>query len=265
MSDLIFPKSEYRIEHAQRFIYDQFGHATVLRPAPQLKFGLNSGVGASFATIQTFPGSEVHETYVASDLITHISSGNAADTEEVSITGFTLSGGNFTRVEQVVTLVGQTKTALTTPLARVERVSNNNGNELVGVVYVYEDVAETNGVPDTDTAVHIMIPAGDQQSFKASLTLASDEYYLITQMAMSVDKKTNASIDVRLESRQFGKVFKPMVQSSASTTGTGTVPAILDPVGIMFPNSDVRLVASASTTNVSVSGWMNGYIAKVVT
>jgi len=210
----------------------------------------------------TLPGSELHETYVAANTITHIASATAGDTEIVKLEGHTVDGsGDFTFVIQSVTLAGQTKTALGTPLARVTRCYNTGATDLVGAVYIAEDVTFTAGVPQTDTAIHAIVRAGKNQTEKCATTLSSVDYWIITHAYMDVLEKTAAFASTELQVREKGSVFLQKVAFAASS-GTHTSFSF-DPYLIAPANSDVRLVAVADGASTDVGGGIQGFLATV--
>lgn len=257
--------TEPRIYHAYNTIFEEFGDRVVIKPRTLYKFGRNEGVGtASFATVQTLPGSELNETYVSTNAIDQIVSSSASDSEEIFIEGHTIDGnGDFTFVTQVATLNGQTKVALSTPLARCTRLFNNNSNNLVGNVYVFQDGTVTSGVPDTDSGIHCIIPAGKNQSFKASTTASKEDYFLITQLGGGVDQKSSAAVDFLLQVRRKEKVFREILEFTVNSAG-GTYSSItLNPPIIVPKNSDVRMTAIASANSTAVTAFMNGYLAKI--
>jgi len=123
------PVSDPWVTHAINNIQSIYGDEVNVRTrnGDITKFGHNHLIGTSIATIMHLPAGILHETYVAADLINSIISTDNADTQEVYIEGHTIDGsGNFTFVTQLVTLTGQTVAALSTPLARVSRMYNNN-------------------------------------------------------------------------------------------------------------------------------------------
>lgn len=198
------------------------------------------------------------ETYVASDLITSAVSTAAGDTEEVKIEGHTVSNGVFTFVVQTLTLTGQTAATLSTPLARCTRIYNNNGTELTGVVSVCEDDTYASGVPNTPAGVHCQIRAGRQQSEKAATTISDLDYWVITSFYADTLEKTAASVDVDLEVRYAGKVFRQVANISCSTNHRANFG--FKPYLVVPPNSDVRLVARASANGKDVSGGIEGVL-----
>ena len=175
----------------------------------------------------------------------------------------TATSQDKTFVSQNVTLAGQTKTALTTDLARVTRAfvpAQNRAANLVGTIYVAEDVTFTAGVPQTDTAVHLTIPAGENQSQKTSTTLSSVDYYIVSSFFVDTLEKNTAYVDCRLEVREVGGVFRPASPwISASNNAPNHFP--FDQYIIIPPNADVRAVARADSGGTRfVSGGIQGYL-----
>ncbi len=169
----------------------------------------------------------------------------------------------FTFLTQVVSLNGQTRVPLPTPVARVSRLYNNNGTELLGAVHVYEDTPLVAGVPQDRTKVHAHIPQGFQQSFKAATTFSDGDYYIVTGGFGSVSNKQAASVDFYLEVRAAGKIFRQGAAVSASSTG-GAWDIKLDPCIIIPKNSDIRITCETSTQGAVVFGSFKGYLAKVI-
>lgn len=252
-----------KLAHAIEVIASDYGDTVSVSSKAKdlLKFGRNENVGSSTAaTIMTLKGSETSETFVSTNAITHISSA-AADTVEIVVEGHTISGTDLTFVSQTVTLQGTTKTALSTPMARATRAYNNGATNLTGPVYVYEDVAAPSGVPGTDSAVHLIIPAGKNQSVKASTSLSSQDYWIVTNFYADVLEKASAFVTVELQTRKVGKVFRERAILSASNSSRGLF--TFDPYFIIPTNTDIRLQALSSGTNIDTSGGIQGYLAVV--
>ena len=254
-----------RLVQAEREIQSTFGDVVSIdkKAKSLIKFGKSADLSANgTSTVWTVGG---HEVYVNDNLITHISSSSAADVYEVLLECHTVSGtgqdAKFSFLTQTVTLQGQTKVALPTPVARVSQVFNNNGVELVGRVTVYEDVAITAGVPNDPTKIHIDIPVGLQGSFKAATTFSDEDYYVLTGGFGSVSLKQSAAADFYLEVREVGKVFVQRAAVSASSGGPWDID--LDPAVIIPRNADVRITVETDTNNAVVFGVFKGYLAKV--
>jgi hypothetical protein len=258
-----------RLVQGEREVYSTYGQrvSTDAKAKSLLKFG-KSGDLSSTAGLQTVWSVDGNETYISDNLIDRVISSSTSDTQEVTIEGHTIEGAGvdakFTFVVQTATLSGQTPIALTTPLARVSRVNNNSSTEVVGVVSVYEDSAVTGGVPNDVTKVHIDIPLGFQQSFKAATTFSNTDYFFLTGCYGAVSQKQTASADFYIELREVGKSFRQIACLTASSTG-GAFNIEFDPAIIVPRNADVRVRCTTGTNNAVVFTNFRGYLAKVVT
>ena len=256
-----------KLVQAEREIQATFGDVVSIdkKAKSLVKFGkskeLNAGV---LETVWPVGGNEV---YVDTNAIDSISSSNANDTQEVYMECHTVEGTGedqkFTFMTQVVTLNGRNRVPLPSPVARVSRVYNNNGTELQGQVYVYQDTPITNGVPTDITKVHAVIPQGFQQSFKAATTFSNEDYYILTGGFGSVSNKQAANVDFYLEVRTAGKIFRQGAAVSAASTG-GSWVIELDPAIIIPKNSDIRVRCDAGTNGAVVFASFKGYLAKVI-
>lgn len=256
---------EFSVKLAEEIIFDTFGDRVSVweKKKTLLKFGKREDVGTSTATIAKLGAGELHETYVSTNAITTISSSDAGDTGAAKLEYHTVSGGVFTFGIQDVTLNGQNQVTLTTPCARVSRLYNDTSTDWVGDIYVYETDTATAGVPNTATKVHMVVPAGQNQTFKMATTISNTDYWIVTGGAASVNKKTSASVDFELQIRQANKVFRPAAIITLDSASGNNFEVFFDPPVIVPKNADVRVVATASTTAVAVSAWINGYLAKV--
>ena len=252
-----------RLVQGEREIQQTYGDkVSIDRKAKSLvKFGRSAQLGTgSLETVWSVGG---NETYLSTNSISHISSSSASDTQEVTIEGHTLSNNEFTFVIQTATLNGQNTVALNTDLARVSRIYNSDSTEFVGRVVVYENTALSGGVPTDETKIHIDIPAGFQQSFKAATTFSKNDYFIMTGFYGSVSARQSGSVDFYPEIRQVGKVFRQAGCFTGSTNG-GSTEIALDPPLIVPKNADIRIRCETETNNLVVFGIFKGYIAKVL-
>ena len=256
-----------RLVQGEREIQATYGdYVSIDKKAKSLiKFGKSASLTTNILqTIWTVGG---HEVYVSDNTIAYVSSSDATDAQEVTIEGHTITGTGFdqefTFVTQNVTLNGQTPVALATPLARTSRMYNNNGQELVGRIVVYENTTVVGGVPSDTTKIHLDIPAGFQSSFKAATTFSKEDYYLITGAYGAVSLKQSAAVDFYIEIRDAGKTFRQAALFTASSAG-GAFNIELDPCIIVPKNADVRITCETSSNNAVAFGVFRGYLAKVV-
>ena len=252
-----------RLVQAEREIESTFGdRVSIDRKAKSLiKFGRSAELGTiGLETVWAVGG---NETYVSANTISHISSSSALDTQEIYVEGHTVDSGEFTFVTQTATLSGNTKVSLSTPLARVSRISNNDSTEVAGRVVVYEDTTVSGGVPTDETKIHIDLVDGHQQSFKAATTLSNEDYYVMTGFYGAVSAKQSAAVDFYVEIRNPNGVFLPKACFTASSSG-GNSDVSLDPAIIVPKNSDIRVRCETETNNAVVFGIFKGYLAKVM-
>ena len=252
-----------RLVQAEREIERQFGQkVSIDRKAKSLiKFGKSAPLATgSLQTVWTVGG---NETYVSGNTIDSISSSSALDTEQVYLECHTVDeNGDFTFLSQVVTLNGQTRVALPVPVARVSLAYNNNGTELAGRVVVYENTTLVGGIPTDVSKIHIDIPLGLQESFKAATTFSSTDYFILTGGFGSVSLKQDGAADFYLEVREKGKVFRQVAAVSAASASPWNID--LDPAVVLPKNSDIRVRVETSTNNVVVFTVFQGYLAKIL-
>lgn len=256
---------DFWLEKAIHDIKKNYGHEVSIweKGKDLLKFGRSEAVQTGTkTTLMTLPSGVYNETYASDNVITHVSSSSGSDTVEIVVEGHTISGGNLTFVSQTVTLAGQTKTALTTPMARANRAYNDSGTDLVGNIYFYHDTAITAGIPNDLSTVHLMIRAGENNTEKCATSISSADYWIITGVYADVIEKTASTAEIVFESRVIGKVFREAFELTASNT-SGTYRQG-HPYVIVRPNSDVRLRALASAANTQVSGGIVGVLAKII-
>jgi len=255
-----------RLVQAEREIYQSFGEVVSIdtKAKSLVKFGKSSALSTgSLQTVWTVGG---NETYVSANTIDSISSSSVNDQEEIYIEGHTVTGTGvdqkFTFVSQTVTLNGQTRVALPIPLARVSMAYNNNGTLLVGRVVVYENTAIVGGIPTDPSKIHIDIPLGFQESFKAATTFSNIDYYILTGGFGSVSLKQDGSADFYLEIREPGKVFRQVAGVSATNAGPWSIN--LDPAVVIPKNCDIRVSVDSGSNNLVVFTSFQGYLAKVI-
>ena len=252
-----------RLVQAEREIEATYGDrvSTDRKAKSLLKFGRSAELGtAGLETVWTVGGNEV---YVSDNSISFISSSSSSDTQQISVEGHTVDvNGNFTFVEQTVTLDGQDPVALDTDLARVSRAYNSGSTEISGRVVVYENTTVSGGVPTDATKLHIDIPLGFQQSFKAATSFSSEDYYVMTGFYGAVSAKQSAAVDFYIEVKKSNGVFLQRACFTASSSG-GNSDISLDPAIIVPKNSDVCVRCETSDNNAVVFGIFKGYLAKV--
>lgn len=225
------------------------------------KWGANFDLDTAEEEISTTGGTP---TYSTSNDITHFSSSSAADTQIIRIEGQTVDGsGNFTFVVQQDTVVGQTKTALVTPLARVTRLQNLGSVGFAGTLYVYRDVSVTAGVPVSD--IQMTIAVGDNQSKKCATTISQSDVWVITKVsfALKSGSPSGTNVDFEVQVREKGGVFLEKYSTTVSDASSNYTEPLPVPIFVK-PNSDVRVIGVSDTNNATVTARLAGYLGRVV-
>ena len=228
-----------------------------------IKFGQNESAGGSSAvTVMTLGSGQIQEDYVSANSITHFASSSTSEGSMV-VEGHTISGTDFTPVTQTVTLAGQTKTALTTPLARVHRIYNDSTAVWLSNVYVARNVTFTNGIPQDSSAIHIVGIASEGQSLKAAMTSASTEFFFITDVYADVNAGfTTTQVDMRVRMRLAGKTFRTQHEMTINSDSQPHIKFEFKPYLIIPNNSDIELTANSTSVGVSVSGGFSAIFAE---
>lgn len=254
-----FLRPDYRLRHAIYQVYSDTGRDIWVKPKALTKFGRNDDHDndATFETVWQRGG---HETLISTNGIDTISSSNAGDDQTVTIEGHTISGTDLTFSVQTATLDGQNKVTLATPLARTTRMYNTGTTDFAGTIYVYEDDTVLLGVPQTAANIHLQTSGSNNQSLKCSTSISSTDYWLITQVGIMANRQGSTSIDGRLQLAEVGKVWRTRFPISAGSNGETFSTIQLDPVLIVPPNHDVRMIAASSANNASVGAFIGGYL-----
>lgn len=270
-TQIVHPLSDFYLQKAVIDIYRTYGDEVgVLEKAKNLvKFGRSEQVQtATKTTLMTLPAGIYNETYATTNAITTVSSASTLDTSanntaDVVIEGHYFDGnGDLIFHVQSAILNGQNQVTLSQALCRATRIYNADSVEITGPVYVYRTGTATAGVPDTSANVHLMMRAGEQQSEKASTSVSSTDYWIITGAYADMLSKNDWNAEVAVEVRELGGVFRKVFDMSCSKA-SGVVrkgtPYIIVP-----PNSDIRMRALSSNANAIVSGGIFGVLARVM-
>lgn len=238
---------------AEKIIKNTYGDtvSVVDKTKTLLKFGENNDLGTTEETVWLAGGIEPYAT--GNDINTLVSD-NAADNQSVIIEGHTVSGGNLTFVVQTAILNGTTPVTLSTPLFRASRIINDSNTNFVGVITVRAGVGGT---------IHLQTGV-DNQSLKCATSLSSQDYWIITEITVGVNRTQTRSVEFKLQVREYGKVFRTIFPAASSSDGA-TVPIPVNPPIIVKKNSDIRMNAISSGNATQVFSTINGYLAKIVT
>lgn len=267
MSSSYTERSEqFDIAHAEAIILADYSESVSVTDKKKslLKFGVRTTVGTTWETLTTTVGSQLQETFETDNLIDTVVSSAAGDNgKTLKLEYHTISGGETTFAVQDITLDGTNATtpvSLTVPAFRTNRMYNTSSSALTGNIYVYKD---NSGRDDDKT--HLVIPAGEQQTQKAATTISSNDYWIITNISLSVLSKTSAYAEARLETKPVtGTYWRPVTQNFSCKDSSGTVQIRKRPFVIVPKNYDVRLAVRTNAGSVDVAGGFSGYLASVL-
>jgi hypothetical protein len=232
-------------------IYARYGDVVGIDALTRIKFGSKSGLSTSYESIWSQDGIE---TLPASNVIDNVYSTDNADTQEVIIEGYVLDGADIKAETVTINLTGTTPVILPTPLFRATRIYNNNGVPFAGSACVAEG-----------TYVHVCANPGDDQSLKCAAVTTYNQYWLIKEVVLGTAKSSgNRVCDFKIQSREFGKVFRTKNEGTVSNAASSFV-LPFEPVLIINKNSDFRILAESSGNNTRVTASASGYIATIKT
>jgi hypothetical protein len=232
------------------------------------KFGRRDTLTTSKTTIADFDtgNSILSENLLTTNGITHISSSNNTTDigQIIKIEYHTINAGGdeLTFGVQSVALNGQTIVPLPVPAARVSRMYNSSGTELVGNIYAHEGNV-TAGVP-VPGEIHARISAGYQQTTKCATSISNVDIMLITSVTTSVldiQGATNLEAVLIIETKALDGVWLPKFEWACSNSGTAAFHIDVDPVIIVPQNHDIRIVGKTTSGTATVTASFGGYLA----
>ena len=241
----------YSVAQAIRDIEAQYSDTVSIwdKAKSLLKYGGNPDLDVAVSeTIWNTGGNETLKTANDIDIVV---STDAGDTQEIVIEGHTISGNDLTFVTQTLTLNGTTNVSLTTPLARVNRLYNNDSTDFAGVITV-----EDNG-----TSVNLTVDGtkNENQSRKCQTAISQFDYYIITQMSGGIVGNISANVAFKFQIAPVGGVWRTVREFNSNIyTEIPVVPHIIVP-----PNHDVRMLGTSDTNNTEAVGEFAGYLASI--
>ena len=175
------------------------------------KFGTHEDVASSTSNEAIWSYADVAGDYVFPNNLgetMYISSNNALDTMPIRIQGL---DENFEEKEETVLMQGQTRITLDGKWSRINRVFNDDTNDVAGNIFVYTNGANTNGEPDTPNTVKSIIENGHNQTMQAIYTVPINRQFNLSSYHVSCDAKTtnsNANLTIKLVVRLKDSVFR---------------------------------------------------------
>lgn len=224
------------------------------------KYGRNLAVGTT-EDIWPIGGTEV---YPSTNSIDSLVSSSASDTGvQVYLEGMTIADEKLSFTTQIVTLNGQNRVALTTPLCRCTRMRG----VAVGTVYVYELSAISGGVPTDSTKIHNTLVIGDHTSLKAGTSIADENYFVLTNYWAELGKaSSSAAADIRVKICAFGDtIIGENFYIDQVRTVSLSAPLNHDfrPFKLVKPNSDIVVTGTASSGSLDIKAGFSGFFADI--
>jgi hypothetical protein len=193
--------------------------------------------------------------------IDSVSSTSTGDTQSIIIEGLDI---NYNFVSQAVTLTGQTRAALTTPLVRAFRVQNMGITDFAGFIYIYVNTALSGGRPIDTTQIRVVVDSSDNQTLMAMWTVPAGKTLSLKSFHFSIDAGNKASnYVVRLRVRNFGGVFRTQWEGAISDVGSSFLPYYYSLPLQIAEKSDIEMTAKATAagvTGAAVTGSFEGEI-----
>ena len=184
--------------------------------------------------------------------IVSLVSDSASDTMDINVQGLDIDG-EF--VSQTITLTGSTRVALTTPLWRVYRMSNENSVDAVGTIYCYTWILN---VPPSAN-IRALIKVGNGQTLMALFTIPKGKVgYLIRGEFGAIRNRNSGEIEAGYFSRRLGKVFKIKKAIGLVVSGSSIYQDKRSAPDVIPSFTDVRLtVLDVSANDIAVWGTLD--------
>lgn len=189
-------------------------------------------------------------TYSTTADIDSLVSNNAGDTMDIEVLGL---DANYAVVTQTVTLTGQTRVALPTPLFRVFRMKNVGSTDVAGTVACYVDVAAPGGVVSTAANVRAIISDGNNQTLMALYTIPAGKTGYMRDWYASISRTRGTLSTIKLFAKPEGQVFQLKHISSIDNAGTSYVQHQYVEPEVFAEKTDIQILANCSVNTTGVS------------
>jgi len=222
------------------------------------KFGENPLITTGTDPEDIWEGGGIYPFSTTADIIS-LSSSDNRDTQDVSVLGLDTDGNE---VEQIITLQGQTRVALTTPLWRIYRMENESNTDISGNVYCYSGTTNTGGVPSGSSVEKARIINGNNQSLMAIYTIPAGKIGFLYRGEVGINIATGIFSGSEFakcyyKSRREGKVFKVKKSISLLSSGSSNFQdrrSFPDPIP---PLTDIKLQVAEVSDNMGIWGTLD--------
>lgn len=238
------------------------------------KFGriINTS-SATKNTVATFLGDTFVEDYSTTNDIDYLVCENNSIAGPIHFEGHYFDGnGDLVFGAETVTATGQTPAPLSRGYCRGNRLKRGESGTfaspiaaLTGGVFAYASagVTVTDGVPQTPSAVKVMIADGKQQSEKCASSLSATDFMAVTSVSATVTRENGTGIEaeIDIEYRRKGGVFLPLgLELTLRRDSDNSERWLMNPYEIIPSNSDFTMSAFVSANDTQLTGRISGYL-----
>jgi hypothetical protein len=228
------------------------------------KFGFAPDFDSTDNEVTVWDGAEdgvawelMNYVYSTTADIDSISSSDAGDTEDIVVVGLDT---NWATVEQTITLTGQTRVALTTPLIRVFRAYNDSSTPIVGHVAIYVNTALTAGIPTDATKIRAIVQPEHQQTLMAVYSVpAGYTAYMRDWYAGLAGASRTSEYIVKVKARLFGKVFRTKHVSSLAENGTSYNQHKYEEPEVFPAKTDIEMTVDLTAAGATAAAFSAGF------
>jgi len=197
-------------------------------------------------------------TYSATNDIDSVISSSTADVGTLEIQGLDI---NYNLTNQTITLNGQTRVAIPTPLRRVFRMKNVWTADVAGTLSCYiTNSPAPSGVVTDDGAVRAIINNGNNQTLMAIYTIPAGKTGYMRDWYASVSSGNKTSnYEMELKARPFGQVFQLKHRASLSDIGGSYIHHIYHEPEVFTEKTDIEMLVTITATGVTAAGVSAGF------
>lgn len=201
-------------------------------------------------------GTEIPDDEFGTAPITSVGSTDAADTQDIEVYGLDIDGNEVT---QTVTLQGNTRVVLPTPLWICMRMENDGSTDFTGTVYAYTGIL---GVPsaNNDPRVRNLIVNGNNQTLYAAVVVPKDKVFFLRKGRITILYEgggffsSDQGTQLYYRSKRPGKVYKVKDTPSLVTGGNSLITDLRPNWDIIPELTKVKItVATSSTADMGIS------------
>jgi len=215
------------------------------------KFGENPDIDTTSDPEDVWSFGGVYN-YSITDDIDSISSSSDLDEMSVQVEGLDISGYE---VVQTVSLSGQNRVALNSPLSMVHRAFILGANPTVGDVYIYVDTPLTLGVPTDITKIRAHVSNSSLQTEMVVYRVPKGKTLIYNEGFVAISRGVDGNAEMTLKIREPGGLFRVKRRVSVNSGGSSHWRAVYSIPKVVRELSDIKFTCeNVSANNTGVSG-----------